>query len=78
MAMPLFQFSYRIGLLFPLEHIFFGMIFVTERGWSAPILKMIRGVSIAIDPLQTPNGNTSEKIIEYDFEIKEKQKTYNY
>ena len=27
-----FQFSYSIGLLFPLEHIFFGMIFATERG----------------------------------------------
>ena len=40
-----FQFSYRIGLLFPLEHNFFGMIFVTERGWNAPILKVIRGVS---------------------------------
>ena len=44
-AMAPFQFSYRIGLLFPLEHIFFGMIFVTERGWNAPILKVIRGVS---------------------------------
>ena len=44
-AMALFQFSYRIGLLFPLEHIFFGMIFVTERGWNAPILKVIQGVS---------------------------------
>ena len=40
-----FQFSYQIGLLFPLEHIFFGMIFVTERGWNAAILKVIRGVS---------------------------------
>ena len=25
--------------------IFFGMIFVMERGWNAPILKVIRGVS---------------------------------
>ena len=40
-----FQFSYQIGLLFPLEQIFFGMIFVTERGWNAPILEVIPGVS---------------------------------
>ena len=40
-----FQFSYRINLLFPLERIFFGMIFITERGWNAPTLKVIRGVS---------------------------------
>ena len=44
-AVAPFQFSYRIGLLFPLERIFFGMIFITERGWNAPILKVIRGVS---------------------------------
>ena len=44
-AMAPFQFSYRIGLLFPLEHIFWGMIFVMERGWNALILKVIRGVS---------------------------------
>ena len=44
-AMAPFQFSYRIGLLFPLEHIFFGMIFVAERGRDAPILKVIWGVS---------------------------------
>ena len=41
----MFQFLYRIGLLFPLQHILFGMIFVTERGWNAPILKVIRCVS---------------------------------
>ena len=69
-AMAPFQFSYRIGLLFPLEHIFFGMIFVTERGWNAPILKVIRGVSIAIDPLRKANGNKSGTIIGYDFEFK--------
>ena len=40
-----FQFSYQIGLLFPLEQIFFGMIFVTERGWKAPILKVTQGRS---------------------------------
>ena len=40
-----FQFSYRIGLLFPLAQIFCGMIFVTERGRNALILKVIRGVS---------------------------------
>ena len=44
-AMAPFQFSYRIGLLFPLEHIFWGMIFVMERGWNALILEVIRGVS---------------------------------
>ena len=44
-AMTSFQFSYGIGLLFPLEHIFFSTIFVTERGWNATILKVIRGVS---------------------------------
>ena len=53
---------------------FFGMIFVTERGWNAPILKVIRGVSeaylIAIAPLQKPNENTSGTIIVYDFEFK--------
>ena len=30
--MASFQFSYRIGLLFPSDQIFFGMIFVKERG----------------------------------------------
>ena len=73
-AMAPFQFLYRIGLLFPLEHIFFGMVFVTERCWNAPILKVIRGVSeaylIAIAPLQKPNENTSGTIIVYDFEFK--------
>ena len=44
-AIAPFQFLYRIGLLLPLEQIFFGMIIVTESGWTAPILKMIRGVS---------------------------------
>ena len=44
-AIAPFQFSYRIGLLFPLKRSFFGMIFITERGWNAPILKVIRGVS---------------------------------
>ena len=43
-VMASFQFSYRIGFLFPLEYIF-GMIFVTEKGWNAPILKVIRGIS---------------------------------
>ena len=41
------RYTYRIVIapfLFPLEQIFFGMIFVTERGWNAPILKVIRGV----------------------------------
>ena len=28
-----------------IEMDFFGMIFITERGWNAAILKMIRGVS---------------------------------
>ena len=72
-AMSPFQFSYRIGLLFPLENIFFGMIFVTERGWNAPILEVIRGVAInriAIDPLRKANGNTTGTIIGYDFEFK--------
>ena len=52
---------------------FFGMIFVTERGWNAPILKVIRGVAIiriAIDPLRKANGNTTGTIIGYDFEFK--------
>ena len=44
-AIAPFQFSYRIGLLFALEQIFFGMILITERGWNPPILKVIRGVS---------------------------------
>ena len=44
-GMTPFQFSYRIGLLFPLEHIFSGMIFVTKRRWNAPILKVVRRVS---------------------------------
>ena len=43
-AMASFHFSYRLDLLFPLEHIFFGMVFVRERGSSAPILKVIRRV----------------------------------
>ena len=44
-AIAPFQFSYRIGFLFALEQIFFGMILITERGWNPPILKVIRGVS---------------------------------
>ena len=44
-AIALFQFSYQIGFLFPLEQIFFGMLFVTERGWNAPILKVIQDIS---------------------------------
>ena len=64
------HFPYRIGLLFPLEHIFFGMIFVTDRGWNAPILKVIRGVSDSYRPLRKANGNKSGTIIGYDFEFK--------
>ena len=77
-AMAPFQFLYQIGLLFPLEHIFFSMILLTERGCNAPILKVIQDVSdqIAIDSLQKPNGNTSGTIIGYDFEFIWKQKTY--
>ena len=44
--------SYRIDLLFPWEQIFFGMIFITERGWNAPILKWYEAYRMAIDPLQ--------------------------
>ena len=40
-AIAPFQFSYRIGLLFPLVQIFYGLIFVTEGGWNAPILKVM-------------------------------------
>ena len=77
-AMAPFQFLYQIGLLFPLEHIFFSMILLTERGCNASILKVIQDVSdqIAIDSLQKPNGNTSGTIIGYDFEFIWKQKTY--
>ena len=72
-AMAPFQFSYRIGLLFPLGNIFFSMIFATEGVWNAPILEVIRGVAInriAIDPLGKANGNTTGTIIGYDFEFK--------
>ena len=69
-AMTLFQFSYRIGLLFPLESIFFDMIFVTERGWNTPIRKVIRVVSDTIVPLQKPSENTSGTITGYDVEFK--------
>ena len=68
--MTLFQFSYQIGLLFPLENIFFGMIFVTERGWNTPIRKVIRVVSDTIVPLQKPSENTSGTITGYDVEFK--------
>ena len=70
-AMAPFQFLYQIGLLLPLEHIFFSMILVRERGWNAPILKVIQDVSdqIATDSLQKPNGNTSGTIIGYDFKF---------
>ena len=44
-AIAPFQFLYQIGLLFPLEQIFLGMIFEMERGWNASILKVIWGVS---------------------------------
>ena len=44
-VITLFQFLYRIGLLFSLKEIFCGMIFVMERGWNAPILKVIQGKS---------------------------------
>ena len=77
-AMAPFQFSYRIGLLFPLEHIFFGMIFITERGGTLRFWKWYEVYRIAIDPLRKANGNTSGTIIGYDFEFKWKQKTYNY
>ena len=67
-----FQFSYQVGLLFPLEQIFLGMIFVMEMNLERNvwILKMIRDVSIAIDPLQKSDRNTSRSIIRYDFEFK--------
>ena len=39
-----FQFLYRVSLLFPLEQIVFGMTFIKDRGWNAPIVKVIRGV----------------------------------
>ena len=73
-----FQFSYWIGLLFPLEHTFFGMIFVTERSWKAPILKVIRGISDSYQSASKRNGNTSGRIIGYDFKLKWKQITCNY
>ena len=71
-AIAPFQFSYRIGLLFPLEHIFIGIIFVTNRFW-----KWFESYRITIDPLQKLNGNTSGTIIGYDFEFKWKQEIYN-
>ena len=40
-----FKFSYWIGLLFPSDKIFFGIVFVTDRALRAPIIKVIRGVS---------------------------------
>ena len=69
-AIPPFQFSYRIGLLFPLERIYFGMIFIMEKGWNPPILKVIRTYQVATDLLQKPNGNKFGTIIGYDFEFK--------
>ena len=77
-AISPFQFSYWIRFQFPLEQIFFGVIFVTERGWNTPILEVIRGVLHSFRSTQKPNGNTSRKITGYDFEFKWKQKTYNY
>ena len=71
-AIAPFQFSYRIGLQFLLERIFFGMIFITKWGWNAPILKVIRGVSDSYRSDPKPNGNTSGMIIGYDFEMKTK------
>ena len=44
-AITPFQFSYRIGLLFSLERIFFGMILITESVSNAAIQKVIRDVS---------------------------------
>ena len=75
-AIPPFQFSYRIGLLFPLERMFFGMIFIMEKGWNPPILKVIRTYQVATDLLQKPNGNKFGTIIGYDFEFKWKSKFY--
>ena len=65
-AIAPFQFLYRIDLL-PLEQIFFGMIIVTESGWTAPIWKWYEAYRIAIDPLQKPNGTISGTEIGYDF-----------
>ena len=39
-----FHFSYRIGLVLQLEWVFFGMIYITKRGWFTPILKVIQGI----------------------------------
>ena len=39
------NFSYQIGLLLPLDQIFFGVIFLTERLWNVLILKVGRSIS---------------------------------
>ena len=69
-AVALFQFSYRIGLLFVLERIFFGMIFIMESVEKLSFWKWYESYRIAIDLLQKPNGNTYGTIIGYDFEFK--------
>ena len=48
-AIAAFQFSYWIGLLFPLDYSLFSMIIVSDRSWSAPLLKVIFSVPEADD-----------------------------
>ena len=45
-------------------------IFVTEKVWNAPILKVILGVSDSYLSTQKPNENISGTIIGYNFEFK--------
>ena len=46
------------------------MFLITKRGWNAPILKVIRGVSDSYRAAPKPDGNTSARIIGYDVEFK--------
>ena len=77
-AIAPFQFSYRIVILFPLEQIFFGMIFVTVGVGTLRFWMWYEAYQIAIDLLKKPNGNTSGMVVGYDFEFKWIHKTYNY
>ena len=43
-AIVVFQLSYRIGFLFPLDHSLFSMVTLLDSSWNAPYLKVIHRV----------------------------------
>ena len=74
-----FVFAFYPSAKLQSERIFFGKIFVTDRDWNTPILKAIRGLSIAISiRSKNLNGNTSGMIIGYDLSLNKNRKPRNH